>query len=283
MFREHSTQHTAFKTYSNLDIYSKKTMLTTYAPQRKKRQLSSVRCHTYQTTNLAQYVTKKISRYLNWLQHDTRIFNVGERRRVAAGGSSRQPTPAKPMDRLCNDFEFRPNLATTSLNGILNQKCPFGSPTIATRILVNGHDPDHQGSMNGLLPPPAIDAEDPPEPESRAASPEIARTPPDKRRSMEALRVQTAHLLEPEALEQTADFFDPENTKAAQLREQVAEETLDELLDYILEQGGSVGIFDATNSTLKRRQMIMKRVRERAGPELGVLFLESICFDEQVS
>lgn len=32
------------------------------------------------------YITKKLARYLNWLQHDTRIFNVGERRRVVAGG-----------------------------------------------------------------------------------------------------------------------------------------------------------------------------------------------------
>ncbi|MBE7182233.1 MAG: hypothetical protein INR71_13695, partial [Terriglobus roseus] len=26
------------------------------------------------------YITKKLARYMNWLQHDTRIFNVGERR-----------------------------------------------------------------------------------------------------------------------------------------------------------------------------------------------------------
>src|ERR1700760_3659575 len=32
------------------------------------------------------YITKKLARYLNWLQHDTRIFNVGERRREVAGG-----------------------------------------------------------------------------------------------------------------------------------------------------------------------------------------------------
>ena len=27
------------------------------------------------------YVTKKLCRYLNWLQYDTRIFNVGDRQR----------------------------------------------------------------------------------------------------------------------------------------------------------------------------------------------------------
>jgi len=30
------------------------------------------------------YITKKIHRYLSWQQHDTQIFNVGNRRRVAA-------------------------------------------------------------------------------------------------------------------------------------------------------------------------------------------------------
>jgi 6-phosphofructo-2-kinase len=31
------------------------------------------------------YITKKLQRYLSWQQHNSRIFNVGNRRRVAAG------------------------------------------------------------------------------------------------------------------------------------------------------------------------------------------------------
>ncbi|KAF2660244.1 fructose-2,6-bisphosphatase-like protein [Lophiostoma macrostomum CBS 122681] len=80
-------------------------------------------------------------------------------------------------------------------------------------------------------------------------------------------------------MDQSASFFDPSNKKAAQLREQCAMETLDDLLDYILNGNGSVGIFDATNSTLARRKQIMERIRERAGPELNVLFVESVCKD----
>lgn len=79
-----------------------------------------------------------------------------------------------------------------------------------------------------------------------------------------------------------ASFFDPNNEQAAHIRDQIALGTLDELLDYILDQGGSVGIFDATNSTLERRKLVMMKIRERAGPELGVLFLESLCVDEQL-
>jgi 6-phosphofructo-2-kinase len=83
-----------------------------------------------------------------------------------------------------------------------------------------------------------------------------------------------------EAMDQSANFFDPSNERAVQLREQVALATLDELLNYILDHGGSVGILDATNSTLQRRKAVMEHIRSRAGPELGVLFLESCCFDQ---
>lgn len=83
-------------------------------------------------------------------------------------------------------------------------------------------------------------------------------------------------------MEQNSAFFDPDNKKASQIREQVARETLDELLDYILNQNGSVGILDATNSTMDRRKMVMDRIRERAGPDLNVLFLESKCVDENL-
>jgi len=133
------------------------------------------------------YITRKMARYLNWLQHDTKIFNVGEKRRVAAAADA----------------------ATSS--GIADA---------------------------------VADAD------------------------------ATAH-----ALDQSADFFDPDNQRAAQLREHVAMETLDDVLDYVLTGSGSVGIFDATNSTLARRKQIMLKIRNRAGPELNVLFVESVCRD----
>ncbi|MCJ1477370.1 hypothetical protein MMC13_006041 [Lambiella insularis] len=227
------------------------------------------------------YITKKISRYLNWLQHDTRIFNVGERRRVVAGGPSRLSTPANQTSSSRTDLDFRPGTRPASLNSILQRKPHLSPPTFGAKILVNGHALN-QGSAHDILPPPAIDMEHAVQPELGVITFHVPRVQPDERRSALALQVNTQHTRLPEPLEQTANFFDPENTQAAKIREQVAQETLDELLDYILEQGGSVGIFDATNSTLKRRKMIMKRIRERAGPELGVLFLESLCVDENL-
>lgn len=83
------------------------------------------------------------------------------------------------------------------------------------------------------------------------------------------------------SMDQTADFFSPENAKAAAIREAVAISTLDEVLAYLLEGDGSVGILDATNSTIARRQKLFNHIKERE-PKLGILFVESVCEDEKV-
>lgn len=131
------------------------------------------------------YVTKKICRYMNWLQYDTKIFNVGDRRRKVAG-------------------------------------LPYSNSTLESLAV--------PGSAN-----------------------------------------------------HAADFFNPDNVQAGKLREQVAMATLDELLQWLLAENGSVAIFDATNSTIQRRHQIFERIKERNRPELHTLFLESQCFDEMVS
>jgi len=46
--------------------------------------------------------------------------------------------------------------------------------------------------------------------------------------------------------------------------------------------GSSIAVFDATNSTNERRQMILRMCKAREGSEIGVVFVESICDDEQV-
>ncbi|CAI4064510.1 6-phosphofructo-2-kinase SKDI_09G0630 [Saccharomyces kudriavzevii IFO 1802] len=78
--------------------------------------------------------------------------------------------------------------------------------------------------------------------------------------------------------DQDSKFFDPKNTDFTRLRDKWAMDTLDELLDYLLEGAGSVGIFDATNTSRERRKNVLARIRERS-PHLKVLFLESVCSD----
>lgn len=223
------------------------------------------------------YVTKKIARYLNWQQHDTRIFNVGERRRVAAGAQGRiqQPDP-QPTGRR-DDVVTRTSISTAAPNGIVVQKELLDPPTIAAKILIN--DCSETANENTSQPSDIAVHRSNDKSTDGKASEENDNMSVDPAHENPGTSPSQEGLPGVEAMEQSASFFDPQNVKAAQIREQVALGTLDELLDYVLDQGGSVGILDATNSTLERRKLIMKKVRQRAGPELGVLFLESQCVD----
>ncbi|KFH40312.1 6-phosphofructo-2-kinase-like protein [Hapsidospora chrysogenum ATCC 11550] len=177
------------------------------------------------------YITKKLQRYLSWQQHRSRIFNVGNRRRIATGRKA----------------SVHPKLAP--------EPAHLDPPVEAASILLQGVR-QADGSTR-YLEPTALDLNE------------------------DGQKNQTAKEGMEDDNDQSAKFFDPKNEKAAAVREQVAMETLDELLDYLLLEGGHVGIFDATNSTIKRRQNIVQRIRERE-PKLGILFIESICKDPQV-
>lgn len=167
------------------------------------------------------YITKKIHRYLSWQQHNTRIFNVGNRRRLAAGVAN--PADASPT-------------STANRHDV---------PSQAATILSKG-----------------------------AKGPDIiVENEPTK------LDLNDGKCAE--KMDQSAKFFDPKNETAARLREQVALDTLDELLAYLLQQGGAVGILDATNSSVHRRQLLVDHIKARE-PKLGILFIESICHDQNV-
>ncbi|KAM3422818.1 putative 6-phosphofructo-2-kinase PB17E12.14c [Cercospora zeina] len=218
------------------------------------------------------YITKKLARYLNWLQHDTRIFNVGERRRTVAGGpNSLEKTKSHQNTEDQRDGERE---------SIRPRPYPQGErtahhPSVA-QIILNGTKIE--------LPQTPTEGDDPEQADSSASG----GMPAIERKQSLATAVLSKDLPEQkpqeadESMEQNAAFFDPQNKKASQIREQVARETLDELLDYILYENGSIGILDATNSTLARRKMIMDHIRERAGPQLNVLFLESKCVDQDL-
>ncbi len=227
------------------------------------------------------YVTKKLARYLNWLQHNTKIFNVGERRRVAAGGQG--PIQQAPQtDYLTKerprDILHRGSTSTTVPNGIIEQKEQLDPPTLAAKILINGEPETSPKSDSFRNRSKRTSAS------ANGHLPESVASFLANEENFANHKVSTpGELPNPEMMEQSANFFDPHNRKAAQLREQVAMSALDDLLDYVLDRGGSVGILDATNSTLERRKLIMRKIRERGGPELNVLFLESLCVDEHVS
>ena len=159
------------------------------------------------------YITNKLTRYLNWLQHDCRVFNVGNTRRKSKlnAGPEKNPLP---------DSHTPTEAQSPNQHQVL------------------------KGSAGGAA----------------------------------AREGETA----PVATEHDASFFNPENKDSTALREKWAMDTLEQLLDYVINGSGSVGIFDATNSTKMRRKRVLKRIQERSGGELKVLFLESICSDPSI-
>jgi 6-phosphofructo-2-kinase len=204
------------------------------------------------------YITKKMARYLNWLQHDTKIFNVGEKRRKFAHHT--ESNTAEGLER------------RGSLNHHPQDMSP---PHLAAHILISGQmpaPPIPTLSLNGAVA--VVDASE------DSSSSSLAETQP---RSVGfAVGSLGAAVHHDPMSEHNADFFDPANREAALIREQCASETLDDLLDYILYGSGSVGILDATNSTVSRRKMVMERIRQKAGKELNVLFIESVCEDKSL-
>lgn len=207
------------------------------------------------------YITKKLARYLNWLQHDTMIFNVGEKRRIIAGAPN---SLERSRSRQRPDGAPEPDLA------------PIGPPAMPERITLNNDQ---------TLSPPGTPANR--QAEKVTPFDPNAISPRDGSDELRHSRLDEAEQPAVDAdgnelMDQSAEFFEPSNTRAFLLREQCAMDTLDELLDYILDGNGSVGILDATNSTLERRKLVMNKIRQRAGPDLNVLFLESRCVNKEL-
>ncbi len=77
---------------------------------------------------------------------------------------------------------------------------------------------------------------------------------------------------------QPASFFDPRNADSRALRDRIAMQALDDLIEWLVD-GGEVAIYDATNTERSRRDAIWKRCHERG---VQVVFVESLCEDESV-
>ncbi|XP_022729169.1 6-phosphofructo-2-kinase/fructose-2,6-bisphosphatase-like isoform X3 [Durio zibethinus] len=76
---------------------------------------------------------------------------------------------------------------------------------------------------------------------------------------------------------QTADFFRADNPEGVEARNEVAALAMDDMIAW-MQEGGQVGIFDATNSSRSRRNMLMKMAEGKC----KIIFLESICNDERI-
>lgn len=77
-----------------------------------------------------------------------------------------------------------------------------------------------------------------------------------------------------------ADFFNPDNEEAVRQREQLAEDTLADVVKFLSHSKGNIAIFDGTNTTKKRRRKVLY-VLDTYLPDTDFFFLELICDDEE--
>uniref|UniRef100_A0A669BME7 6-phosphofructo-2-kinase/fructose-2,6-bisphosphatase 2 n=1 Tax=Oreochromis niloticus TaxID=8128 RepID=A0A669BME7_ORENI len=75
------------------------------------------------------------------------------------------------------------------------------------------------------------------------------------------------------------DFFRHDNEEAMKIRKQCALVALQDVKAYLTEEGGQIAVFDATNTTRERRDLIQDFVKENA---FKVFFVESVCDDPEV-
>lgn len=78
--------------------------------------------------------------------------------------------------------------------------------------------------------------------------------------------------------QQPHSFFDPSNPQGMAARERMARAAMEDVAAW-LDDGGHVAIYDATNTTLARRQRVRTYFAAR---KVDVVFLESICTDPQI-
>ncbi|ORY01310.1 bifunctional 6-phosphofructo-2-kinase/fructose-2,6-bisphosphate 2-phosphatase [Basidiobolus meristosporus CBS 931.73] len=74
------------------------------------------------------------------------------------------------------------------------------------------------------------------------------------------------------------DFFNPGNNETAELRHQVANAALEDMIVW-LRSVGQVGIYDASNITEERRRQVLERLEAN---DIHVIFIESICDDPKI-
>lgn len=75
------------------------------------------------------------------------------------------------------------------------------------------------------------------------------------------------------------DFFRADNTEAIKIRRQCAMNALLDVSQWFSHREGFVAIFDATNTTRERRQMVLDFCAERG---YKVFFIESVCDDVDI-
>ncbi|KAG0249451.1 Fructose-2,6-bisphosphatase [Mortierella polycephala] len=76
---------------------------------------------------------------------------------------------------------------------------------------------------------------------------------------------------------QPHSFFDPSNTAGARSRAEASQEALKEMIHWFRKEQGVVAVYDATNATRAKREVLLQECRRN---DVQVMFVESVCEDE---
>ncbi|KAF9934581.1 Fructose-2,6-bisphosphatase [Linnemannia zychae] len=76
---------------------------------------------------------------------------------------------------------------------------------------------------------------------------------------------------------QLHNFFDPANPDGERSRKEAAVEALEDMVYWFKKEQGVVALYDATNSTRSRREMLLAECKKH---DIQVMFIESVCEDE---
>ncbi|KAF9291898.1 Fructose-2,6-bisphosphatase [Mortierella alpina] len=76
---------------------------------------------------------------------------------------------------------------------------------------------------------------------------------------------------------QPHSFFDPANSEGEQSRSEASQEALREMIYWFRKEQGVVAVFDGTNSTRAKRDLLLEECRKN---DVQVMFIESVCEDE---
>ncbi|XP_028853563.1 6-phosphofructo-2-kinase/fructose-2,6-bisphosphatase 4-like isoform X2 [Denticeps clupeoides] len=75
------------------------------------------------------------------------------------------------------------------------------------------------------------------------------------------------------------EFFRPDNEEGLKIRKQCASAALNDVQQYLTKEGGQVAVFDATNTTRERRDIIVQFAEQNG---FKVFFVELVCEDPDV-
>jgi broad specificity phosphatase PhoE/adenylylsulfate kinase-like enzyme len=79
---------------------------------------------------------------------------------------------------------------------------------------------------------------------------------------------------------QDSNFFDPNDPQNQKIREDLAINVLESLLDWLMNEKGQIAIHDATNSTRERREKLLTHMKNYRN--IRVLFIESDLTDPKI-